>query len=362
MKPWLRWVLFALLVVGVIAAISLYALRTSPVTPPLGSPSLSPTGVAGADAGHPEAMDAGLDAGSARLLQPFPAGPLKEEEVAFQVALLTVKQPLRRPEATLRRVALREFPQLRIVTRAETEVAPPSVYVSEARLEGLSYAELTLFGRDLDQNTRIALTKTRRVLILEFHLKPGARFEEVRRAHQVAHALAATSDAALYDGETREYFSQREWRRRRIQSWGPKLPQVPLNISIQTRPVPGGQRTVTYGMAKFGLPDVLIDRHSAQSGKALATVVNLVCQTLLERSALAGEGRLALEVSTLEEPQVREEMLKLMRGNAAGQVEVPVGLTAPHDRDPQNRLLELAFNPVDPAPGQEQVIRALFGP
>lgn len=361
MKPWLRWALFALLLVAVIAALSIYSLGTSPVTPPLVAPRVD-AGVPSEDAPAVAPSGPATDGGSTRLLQPYPAGPLREQEVAFQVALLTLKEPLRRPEAALRRLVQREFPQLKVVTRPEMEVAPPSVYVSEARLEGLSFNEVTLFGRDLDHNTRVALTKVRKVLILEFHLLPGSSFDQVRRAHRIAHALGAPARAVLFDGETREYFSLREWKQRRIDSWGPTLPLVPLNISIQTHPVPGGQRTVTYGMAKFGLPDVLIDRHPPENGRALATVVNLICQTLVERAALAGEGKLELAVATLEEPSVRQEMLGLMRGNAAGRVELPVGLSAPRDRDPQNRLLELAFDPADPSPAQQQVIRALFGP
>lgn len=373
MKPALRWVLSSVVVLAAIAGLSLYALRTSPVTPPLGAPTTDGGTTGGVDAGEARpgvtggglVIDSGtggvVDGGTASALQPFPAGELREREVAFQIAILPIRTSLRRPVDTVQKIAKREFPQLRIVTRPDKDTPAPSLYVSEAKVDGISFQEITLFGRDLDHNSRVLLTRAKKALVLEFHLSPDASFEDLRRAHAIAHAVAAPVSAAIFDGETREYFSPAEWKLRRVSSWGEKLPQLPLQISIQASATPGGQRSVTFGMAKFGLPDVLIPEHPAHLRGPLATVINLVVQTLLERGELAREGRLVVDVETLQEPTIREEMKKLMRGNAAGETELVVGLSAPSERDPQNRLMELSFGD-DPGVAQERTIRELFGP
>lgn len=364
MKRGLLWVLAAVLTVAGIAALSLYALETSPVTPPLGPPTV--------DGGAPEPEDGGaapvpvpvpMDAGTEASWQPFPAGPLREKAVAFQIVILPVKKSLQRVEATVTRAAKAHYPGLKVVTRKDAEVPAPGVAATELKLEGLSYPEVKLLGRDLDHDTQVYLSRAQKALVLEFHLEPSAAFRELQQAYRVALAVAFPIQAVLYDGEAREYLSPREFEARRVNGWGDQLPQVPLQIAIHAFAGRDGHRSVTFGMSKLGLPDVLVDRHPPELAGPMATVINLVAQTLLEGGALASAGELTLDIERLQEPRVREEMKKLMRGNAKGATTVKVGFGEPGERDPQNRLLELRFPEGEAARRAEldRVIRELFG-
>lgn len=367
MRRWLGWVVVAVLVVGGIAVLSVYALGTSPVTPPLGPPTLDGGSPAGPDAGRAE--DAAGDAGPAEpdggtAFAPFPAGPLREGTVSFQIVILPVKKGLQRASEIVGRAARAHFPGLKVVSRKEAEVPAPGLAVYELKLEGLAYSELKLLGRDLSDDTQVALTRAKKALVLEFHLPVTPDLASLRKAHTVALAVAMPIQAVLYDAEAREYLSAREFDLRRIRGWGERYPQAPLQISIHAFATRAGQRSITHGMARLGLPDLTLVDHPPELAGAVATVLNLAAQHLLEAGALPEAGKLALRIDGLEEPKVREEMRRLMRGNARGQVAVAAGWLEPGERDPQNRILELYFDAQGQARrGQlEAVLRELFGP
>src|SRR6185436_6357655 len=101
------------------------------------------------------------------------------------------------------------------------------------------------------------------------------------------------------------------------------------------------QRAVTLGMAKFGLPDVVVESFTASLSNSMASLVDLVCQTLLERGRLESPGRLTLDVDGLADTDLKKTLIQSMRPNAQRKAEIRVAVGKRAEGDPENRLIEI---------------------
>jgi hypothetical protein len=78
----------------------------------------------------------------------------------------------------------------------------------------------------------------------------------------------------------------------RVDSWSGDVPDVTNQITIA-----GGKhrtlwRSATHGMERFGYPDIASADHAASNLQTMGRLLNAIAQTLVERRALDGDGRL----------------------------------------------------------------------
>ena len=359
MRPALRWWIVAAVVIAAAVALSLYAIRKSPVAPSQGERD------AGANAAGPAAEGPGAaDAGAAPLsFEPLPEGDLHDPEPSFQVVLLPLKKLTIDGISTARALAKTSFPGLR-VQRGTTPVASrPALLVGEVNTPAISNEELQVFGRGLNDALRGQVAPARRSLVLEFHLEGAKVLPELRQSETLVRELAGAARAIIFDGETHEYFTLAAWEDRRIAAWTGELPQVPQHVLIEASAHGRAQGSVTFGMSRFGLPDFVAGDYPPALRGALATVLNLAAQTLVERGRVDSPGRLWLDIAHLQEPHVREAMQKLMRGNARGRAELLLGIAEVPQGDPHPRLIAVELGRGEAARGSlEAILRGLFGP
>lgn len=372
MKPLTRWLVFIGVGALVGVALSLFALRDGPVSAPRTGAAVPAPGDAAPDAGAAvvEAADAGerSSPGITEIqlnFQPVPAEDLRDPETTFQLVVLPVE---RRSGAAFDRVvasARKAFPGLRVQRADRPVTVRPALQVGEMNAPGIPAGELELFGRGLTSQQRLVLGRPMRATVLEVHLAKDQPLAQLRKVELLAVLAAEELRGVLYDVETREYFSPAAWRERRVEGWSGDLPQVPTEIAIVTHPSSGERRSLTYGMARFGLPDLVLPRHGSEEtfAKAMATVLTLTAQLLVERGRVDAAGVMTLRIDDVQHPGVRAELRALQRGNAKGETQVNLGVAKPLENDPPNRLLELVFAPgADGDRAMQKVISELFGP
>lgn len=373
MKPITRWLVFGGIGVAAGVALSLVALRDSPISAPRTGDAVPEQAALPGAGGAPAAI---ADAGEAPRtsqgiteiqlnFQPVPAEDLRDPETSFQLVLLPLQRSRVSPQERVTALARKVFPGLKVQRSDRPVTARPAVLVGELNAPGISAGELELFGRGLSAQQQSDLGRTIRATVLEFHLARERPLAQLRQVEALAAAVAEQAGAVLYDVETREYFSTRAWRERRVEGWSGDFPQVPTEIAIVTHPSAGERRSLTYGMAKFGLPDLVLPRHGTEEGfsKAMATVLTLTAQLLVEKGRVDSAGQLRIRIDDVQHPGVRAELRAMKRGNARGETQLNLGVAKPMDNDPANRLLEVVFAPgEDGQRAMQQAISDLFGP
>lgn len=208
------------------------------------------------------------------------------------------------------------------------------------------------------------MQKSDEVLILDFAHPTAQVWTALRSANELVEEIARKTGGLVWDEETREIFSSDAWHDRRLAAWSGDVPDVASETLIHSYPKGEYVRAITLGMAKLGLPDVVIEDSSWGSDDQVGSLINVFCQSMVEGRTISRAGEFRLDLRAIKNSTVRDKQLKSLKGNAAG----VACLTLEHGKyeqgDPRNRLIEVAF---DKYPGkdlharQESMMSSFFG-
>jgi uncharacterized protein YegJ (DUF2314 family) len=277
--------------------------------------------------------------------------PLKAPVPALKARLLQ-DASLPRWADSLPRQADRPIVIARLNTDAQKDYRPPT-------LELLRYS-----GRGLSAEQAAALQTATQAFIVRFAHPQKAGMAPYKRSLQLMAQLAQDTGGLLWDEETREVFTPDEWRKRRLDTWDGELPDVSKQTVIHAYQGSKLVRAITLGMAKFGLPDVVVEDFSWSMNRPMGNLVNLVSQSLAEGLVIGPEGRCDVDIHGLRHTAVRSAQGTDLLPGSTGRARLLLVEGRPEAGDPDNRLVEIRF---DAAPGkdaharQDALLSGLYG-
>jgi uncharacterized protein YegJ (DUF2314 family) len=305
----------------------------------------------------------------ARAAVPIAAGSLTAGPIRYQFAIYYPAAPAKPPMAVLRErlAATGNAPKL-----VNALPDPPAAPVIQARLETdvkKNYAPPSLdmlqrFGRGLTRDQAQALQGARQALILDFAHPASLSASAHRASLQLTEQVARDTHGLLWDEETREVFTPDEWHQRRLESWDGDTPEVPRHIVIHAYQGDKLIRAITLGMAKFGLPDVVVDEFSWSSNRSVSNLINLLAQAIAEGGAVRPRGLYELDVRSIRHAAVRRAHVEGLGPKGTGVAALMLVKGTWEDGDPRNRLVEIRFDRgagPDRHARQDSVLSALFG-
>jgi len=139
---------------------------------------------------------------------------------------------------------------------------------------------------------------------------------------------------------------------------------VSRHITIHAYKKDAYVRAVTLGMAKFGLPDMVIDRFSWSLQGQMGNLINLCCQAFAEGTQLQHRGEFRLDLRTVRNSSVRKAHAESLSEHSTGAVDLMLRTGIWEEGDPRNRLIEICFDKfpgVDLETRQTALLCALFG-
>jgi uncharacterized protein YegJ (DUF2314 family) len=204
--------------------------------------------------------------------------------------------------------------------------------------------------------------------VLDFACPPADALRTVRRAGALMLHLAQNNDAVIWDELTREVFSADAWQKLRLEGWddgaadqaaggggaeastaSPGIPDVSRHVTIHYYTLTEGRppRAITLGMAKFGCPDVVLQEVPRVDSRSAAGLMNLVCQTLVERGVPPESTKpraFKVDVGALKHREVKASTLAGQKAGGSHAGLLTVRPAKREEGDPDNRLLELTFD------------------
>ncbi|MBI5278643.1 MAG: DUF2314 domain-containing protein [Burkholderiales bacterium] len=293
------------------------------------------------------------------------AGPLKSDQVRIQYAVFYLPAPAADPLQRLNALATanRAGPMLTdtlpvgatrlALVRGRVEKDP------RAKYRPPDLALLQHLGRGLSPEQGRALQQTQQVLVLDF-AHPGARaLESLRAADELVEKLAREAGALVWDQQTREIFTPDAWKQRRLDTWSGNLPQVGRHITFYAYNKGQMVRAVSLGMAKFGLPDVVVQDFSRSASRPMGILLGALTQSLVEGAPASLPGNFKLELASIRHPQVQKELAAASKKGATGIAQLTLSPGTPEKEDPPGRLLEVGF-PAEPGADRHAAYAALL--
>ena len=264
--------------------------------------------------------------------------------------------------------SLRDYPGLELVGTLPEQ--PQSQLVCAHVNENVkdSYApplvrSLQYSGHGLSIKQADTLQRSTQALILQFAHPQKDVWAGLRTAAELVSKVAAKTGGFVWDEETREVFTPEAWDQHRIANWT-EPPRVSRQIIIHEYNTGHSIRAITLGMAKMGLPDLIVEDTGWSSSAQIGNLINLVSQALAEGQPLTKSGEFKLTLQQIKNADEREGIMKSLKTNATkvGCLTLVPGKW--EDGDPHNTLIRLTF---DKYPGsdshakQESMVASFFG-
>lgn len=309
------------------------------------------------------AADAEVDAAAVALGAPVPAGSLHDVGFRFRVSVFHPHpaQPelLRELRKKLQAAGFRfreganldkAHPVVDLRTPTLDQLPPPPAEVMAYAAEGLSEEDKRLVSR------------SQAVTVLQFSGPAERALGDYVEALALSLALARKTHGYLWDEETRQLFTPARFASR-VQAWTDRFPDVSQHVQLHAYRDGELLRIVSLGMVKFGLPDVVVNQVASTSSDSMSTLVNVVCQLVLERGALQQAGHLHIDLDAIQQPTFKRKATSNLKPNAAHVLDVELALATRANGDADNRLMEIAFpGPVDSLlERQDAALSQLFG-
>jgi uncharacterized protein YegJ (DUF2314 family) len=294
---------------------------------------------------------------------PFPAPLLHAADISYGVVLYHPTPPKDDVVAEARKLLASKYKELAGTWKPgapapEVEMKP----VPTEELEAIDEETLRYFGRRLEEGERKRLMGAKHATMLAFHVPFARRNEALLAATRFAHQLAAERGAFLWDAETREYYPPRRWKEERLDGWSGGVPSVPAHITMHVYGEGESKRIITLGMAKLGLPDLVVENVPNSMTLEMGTLVNGVAQLLAEGLELPGDGTLNVDLTRVKDAKVKRQLEERTSKEAKRSTKLRA-IEAQRDQgDPENYLLEISF-PGSGTPHARQLMAldTLFG-
>lgn len=224
---------------------------------------------------------------------------------------------------------------------------------------------LSYFGEGLDKEQANLIQRSDTAVIIDIAYPKKKPFKKLHAATRALYEFSVSKNGLIWDSDTRVLYTPEAWKKKRLDSWGSKaIPSVADHIVIHAYKSDGGTRAISLGMAKFGLPDIVVSRFSWSLNNQMGSLINLVAQSIVEGAAPIKEGSLLIDINKLQESNYKKDLIASLAENATLKVELPFGVGRWEEGDPDNYIIELLFNKSKGSSlseRQESLLSDLFG-
>jgi len=269
--------------------------------------------------------------------------------VRFGFAVYYLPVPLTNPSAVLRRLLKGQFTNIQHV--AEIDPAADGVFLwsqmitnAEQTHPAPSLESLRYFGRGLTREEAVKLQTSSTVYLLGFGYRSNYIWSGMKLAVQLTEAFAGQTGGIIWDDETREAFSVEEWHSRRASAWDDTVPTISKHTTMHGYNDGEFARAITLGMAKFGLPDIVVEDFAWSENRPVGNLINIFAQAIAEGAAVTKAGEFDLDLRMIKAAEVREPQLASLKEKATGKAKLTLLQGTREKGDPQNRLIQLGFS------------------
>jgi hypothetical protein len=301
--------------------------------------------------------------------EPFPAGSPIAATVRFTLAVILPQgRSAEKSAALISAIAsekhtfkeVSEFPQAphESLFRAHLDKDVDKVYLP------LSDESVKLFTNGLTAQQIDELKNAKSSVVLEFAHPNQNVWSALRNANELIEDAARKTGGIVWDRETREFFSPDAWHERRLKSWRSEIVDVSTQTVVHTYQNGELVRSISLGMNKVGLPDVVIEKSPWASNNQVVDLINLFCQSTTEGASIGNEGKFSLDLRTIRDADVRDTEIKSLKANATGVARLSLKVGRKDEGDADNRLIELTpdgYDGNDELAQQEKMISSFFG-
>ncbi|WP_422379077.1 hypothetical protein [Marinicellulosiphila megalodicopiae] len=264
--------------------------------------------------------------------------------------------------------ALLEQCDLNEVTQIESFDSPvkgPSVFISKNSLEELAVPSMQLlqyFGRGFNQSQAEKIMSSAFSVSLVAMGPFDKQHSLFKTISKCAASMSNTYDSFVFDVADSLTFTPEAFQQIRLNELNQNLMSA-KQFGVRAYRVEEGVRSVSMGLEKFGQYNLVIENFSEHHMGYIDKFFNLVLQQVIESDHKITEGKLTIDVSTITNKHVRNNINEFIDTNGTGKTTITLEIAKPLDGDPQ-KLLAIRFKSKLGEPlwtEQSELLKSVFG-
>lgn len=283
--------------------------------------------------------------------EPLTAQAWKQDALAYTIALYFLDKPGADELAAAAALAGDKRYGLKVVDRFDRNaLSQPQINIVGLTDVAKEFAPpppemLKYYGRGLSREQVEALQTAPYALVMTFAHDASQGLKGLKRGEALVHELAGARPVVIWDEETRLAFTPDAWKKTRLDSWEGDNPDMSRQIAIHAyKKDKGGVRAITLGMARVGLPDLVIEETAWSLNDPLGQSMNALAQQLAEGSRPDNKGNITLDIGKLKHSGMRTRLQKESLKGATGRGKLRLIEGVPDEGDPDNHLASMLFD------------------
>ena len=222
---------------------------------------------------------------------------------------------------------------------------------------------LQLFGKGINkaQADGMAASTSGWRVIYAYPARQAA--QALRAVDRSVLELARGSGALIWDSETRVLYAPDHFQESRVDSPGAS-DSVIKHTTIHAYQEGDYVRAVSLGMAKFGLPDLVIEQLSWATHRSLGWLMIGIAQQMVEGVEPNASGAFAFDAGAIRNSAVRDDVVADSIGDASQKGTFTLRAAVPEEGDADNPLLAIQFDAYagnDEFARQDTAVANIFG-
>ncbi len=268
------------------------------------------------------------------------------QTISFQYAVYT---PVTGHNSSdiINRLLAEQFPEITRTSSYPKTVDKPYLVVSVKSTDEYIVPDslsIVYYSYGLSEKQKEDLANCKEVVTVDFIHPTQHIWKGLRSANSLLLQLGRETGGTLWDEETRETFTTDTWKQMRIDTWSEKYPAVYSQTIIHAYKKDSLYRAITLGMAKFGLPDIVVNSFPWSTSDPVTDLINSTAQLLAEGAEIQPKGKLLVNVDSIKNNYLRENITKSLESKASRSGEIELRNSPAEEGDPINRLVEIDFS------------------
>ncbi|MEM6686198.1 MAG: DUF2314 domain-containing protein, partial [Bacteroidota bacterium] len=267
-----------------------------------------------------------------------------------EIGLYTMDSKLN--EKTIKRELKAIFPNVTFVDEAPDMIDDTIIFLDPIADVAEDYPAhemeyLDYFASELTKTQKEELSNSKNALVCVVYYPKKDAFSHTKKLYDWVYKTTKGTNFIVYDGEVRDYFSPEEWKKNRVDAWENGIPNALQQITLSSYRQREYCRSITYGMQRFGLPDILIEESPCTFVSSASQVLAIVSQLLLEGTQIENK-RMIVDLDAVQNSNFQRIIPELITDDAQKKAVITFETSVPmEDGDPFNTIYKIDFTNKD---------------
>lgn len=223
---------------------------------------------------------------------------------------------------------------------------------------------LKYFAEGFSKTQKEQLTTSKNAFILVLYYEDKDVFTHTKKLFDWVYKKTKKTDFFIYDGEVREYFLPKIWKRDRVDAWENGIPNAMKQLTLHSYRKHEYCRSITFGMQRFGLPDLVIDDSACSNVSNTSQLLAIIAQLLLEGNQIE-ESNLTVDLDVIKDTSFKKLIPDITYENATKKATINFNkVNIQEEGDPFNTIFRVNFkndNYENSQAYESEIYKQLFG-